>query len=174
MRHLRGPRDLPPIQDYGLLGDTRTGALVAPDGSIDWLCAPRFDSKPLFARLVGGSAAGRFRMGPATPSPVIARRYRPGTATIETVWKTDGSLLTLTEAMVANVAGRLLPTTLLVRRLSADAAPAGAAIEFDPRLGEHRRAPRAEYRGGVLVCSWPAMAMALRSTPPVQVQPARP
>ena len=133
------PGGQPPIGDYGLLGDTRSAALVASDGSIDWLCVPRFDSQPAFGRLVGGPAAGRFRMGPVRPSPVVARRYRPGTATIETTWRTEGGLLTLTEAMVANVAGRQLPATLLVRRLSAEGAPAEAAIEFDPRLGERRR-----------------------------------
>ena len=54
-----------PIADYGLLGDTRTAALVSSDGSLDWLCVPRFDGDPIFGRLVGGPAAGRFRLGPA-------------------------------------------------------------------------------------------------------------
>jgi GH15 family glucan-1,4-alpha-glucosidase len=52
-----------PIEDYGLVGDTRTAALVGSDGAIDWLCVPRFDGQPVFGRLVGGPAAGTFRMG---------------------------------------------------------------------------------------------------------------
>jgi GH15 family glucan-1,4-alpha-glucosidase len=178
MQHLRATRERPggqpPISDYGLLGDTRTAALAASDGSIDWLCVPRFDSEPVFARLVGGPAAGHFRTGPASPSPVTGRRYRPGTATIETTWRADGGLLTLTEAMVADVAGRMLPATLLVRQLSAEGAPAEAVIEFDPRLGEHHRAPLVQRRGDMLVCSWPATALALGCTPQLNIEPGQP
>lgn len=164
----------PPIRDYGLLGDTRTAALAAPDGSIDWLCAPRFDSEPLFARLIGGPDAGHFRMGPANTSPPAVRRYRPGTATIETSWRVDGGQLTLTEAMVAEVASRPLPATTLVRRLSVHGAPAEAVIEFQPRRGERRQPPRVARRAGVLVCSWPTIAIALRSAPPITIEPGQP
>jgi GH15 family glucan-1,4-alpha-glucosidase len=164
----------PPIEDYGLLGDTRTAALVSSDGSIDWLCAPHFDSEPLFAALVGGPSGGRFRMGPWTPSPLVGRRYRSETATLETSWRVDGSLLTLTEGMVATVAGRLLPSTLLVRRLSAEHGAVEVGIEFDPRRGDARQRPRVERRGDVLVCRWPGTAMALRATSPIPLEPARP
>ena len=56
-----------PIGGYGLLGDTRTAALVSDDGALDWLCVPRFDGEPLFGRLVGGHP--RARSGPARPAP---------------------------------------------------------------------------------------------------------
>ena len=62
--------------------------------------------------------------------------------------------LTLTEAMIAEVTGSLLPTTLLVRRLTASGGPVEALVDFDPRLGEHHRPPRVEHRGEVTVCSW--------------------
>jgi GH15 family glucan-1,4-alpha-glucosidase len=112
-----------PIEDYGLLGDTRTAALVASDGSIDWLCIPRFEGQPVFGRLIGGPAAGNFRLGPAHPAPVAVRRYHPDSATLETTWDTDTGRLTLTEGMVAEVSGHLLPSTLLVRRLRAEDGP---------------------------------------------------
>lgn len=164
-----GEGDAMPIEDYGLVGDTRTAALVAPDGSIDWLCVPRFDGQPLFGRLVGGQATGTFRLGPARPSAVVARRYRPCSATLETTWDAPGGRLTLTEGMVAEVAGRLLPSTLLVRRLSVEGGPVEAVVEFDPRLGEDRRRPRSQQRGPVLVCHWSTTAVALQATPAVVV-----
>src|SRR4051794_19263746 len=106
--------DVPPISDYGLIGDTRTAALVSSDGSIDWMCAPTFDGDPVFGRLVGGAGAGRFRVAPCGVARVVDRRYRPDTATLETMWEADGGRVALTEGMVAELAGRLLPTTLLV------------------------------------------------------------
>src|SRR5437870_4831860 len=118
------------IEDYGLIGDTRTAALVSADGAIEWMCVPRFDGLPVFGRLVGGPDAGTFRLGPTEPLPMSARRYRPQTATLETIWQTDGCSLTLSDAMVAELAGRLLPTTLVVRELTAVGGPVEVAVEF--------------------------------------------
>ena len=163
-----------PIEEYGLLGDTRTAALVGPDGSVDWLCIPGFDGQPLFGRLVGGAEAGCFRLGPAQPSTVVTRRYRRFSATLETTWATDGGRLVLTEGMVGEITERLLPSTLRVRRLAAPDGPVEAVVDFDPRLGERRLRPRVERRGPVLVCSWPAIAVALQATPAVTIQAGRP
>lgn len=154
-----------------MIGDTRTAALVGSDGSIDWMCIPSFDGSPVFGRLVGGVAAGRFRMGPNAPATVIDREYRHETATLRTTWVTDAGRLTLTEAMVSEVAGRFLPTTLLVRRLSAVEGPVEVGIEFDPRLGERHVAPRVERRGDVTVCSWGAEAMALTCSANLDLEP---
>ena len=163
-----------PIDDYGLIGDTRTAALVSSDGAVDWMCVPRFDGPPLFGRLVGGSDAGTFRLGPAGEATVVVRRYRPGTASLETTWRTDHGRLTLRDAMIANVAGALMPTTLLVRRLTAEDGPVTATVDFDPRFGERRRRPRPQRRGDILVCDWAATAIALRCSPPLPVTPGRP
>jgi GH15 family glucan-1,4-alpha-glucosidase len=162
------------IEDYGLLGDTRTAALVASDGAIDWLCIPCFDGQPVFGRLVGGPAAGTFRMGPAGAATVVTRRYRPDSATLETTWHTAGGRLTLTEGMIADVTGRLLPSSLLVRRLTAAGGQVDAVVELDPRLGEQHRPPRSEQRGDVLMCSWSTTAIAVRSSPAVPIEPGRP
>ncbi|WP_232072656.1 trehalase-like domain-containing protein [Phytohabitans flavus] len=148
---------------------------MSSTGAIDWFCVPRFDGEPLFGRLVGGAPAGTFRLGPVGPAPVAERRYNPHTATLVTTWQVGEARLTLTEGMVADVAGRLLPTTLLVRRLSAQGTAVDAAVEFDPRHGERHRRPgsaTAERRwcaNGVRSrCPWPAVRglASCRASPP--------
>lgn len=162
------------IEDYGMLGDTRTAALVGSDGSVDWMCVPRFDGSPLFGRLVGGAAAGSFRLAPTAPATVTARGYRGESATLETTWHTEGGRLVLTEGMVAEVGGRLLPATMLVRRLSAPDGPVQAVLCFDPRLGEERREPHADHRHGILVCRWSHQAVALCTTHDQPIHPGQP
>jgi carbohydrate kinase (thermoresistant glucokinase family) len=86
--------DLPlDIEDYALIGDCTTGALVGRNGSIDWLCWPRFDSGALFAALLGTSEHGRWRISPADPRPRTSRAYHDDTLVLETVFDTaDGSV----------------------------------------------------------------------------------
>jgi len=78
-----------PIEDYALIGDTRTAALVCRDGSIDWLCLPRFDSGACFARLVGGDDNGFWTLRPQGEARVVDRRYREDSLILETIWETD-------------------------------------------------------------------------------------
>ena len=77
------------IEDYALIGDCKTAALVGRDGSIDWLCWPRFDSAPCFAALLGTSDNGRWLIAPRHPSLGVNRRYRPGTLVLETEFQTE-------------------------------------------------------------------------------------
>ncbi|MCW2285913.1 GH15 family glucan-1,4-alpha-glucosidase [Rhodoblastus acidophilus] len=83
------------IEDYGLIGDCETAALVAKDGSIDWLCWPRFDSGACFAALLGDADNGRWRLAPADPKPTVTRRYRPDTLILETTFVTQEGEATL-------------------------------------------------------------------------------
>ena len=87
----------PRIADYGMLSDCHTGALVAPDGTIEWLCVPRFDSPSVFGAALD-RAAGRFRLGPRETVPV-ARRYDPGTNVLETTWATATGWLLVRDAL---------------------------------------------------------------------------
>jgi GH15 family glucan-1,4-alpha-glucosidase len=87
------------IEDYALIGDCETAALVSRDGSIDWLCWPRFDSDACFAALLGGPEHGRFRIAPQGEIRRIRRRYRPDTLILETRFETDEGDVTLIDFM---------------------------------------------------------------------------
>jgi GH15 family glucan-1,4-alpha-glucosidase len=76
------------IEDYALLGDLQTAALVGRDGAIDWLCLPRFDSPACFAALVGDSENGSWRLAPASAGPATRRRYRDDSLVLESEWDT--------------------------------------------------------------------------------------
>ena len=86
------------IEDYALIGDCETAALVGLDGSIDWLCLPRFDSDSCFAKLLGTEENGCWRVSPVKPCKQ-ERRYRPGTLILETVFSGDGGRVRVTDFM---------------------------------------------------------------------------
>ena len=87
------------IEDYALIGDCETAALVARDGSIDWLCWPRFDSAACFAALLGSPEHGRWQIAAVDHGARIARRYRDGTLILETDFETAGGAATLVDFM---------------------------------------------------------------------------
>jgi GH15 family glucan-1,4-alpha-glucosidase len=87
------------IEDYALIGDCQTAALVGRDGSIDWLCVPRFDSGACFAALLGTPEHGRWLLAPAAPVKAVRRRYRPGTLVLETEYEVEGGAVTLIDCM---------------------------------------------------------------------------
>ncbi len=87
------------IEDYALVGDCQTAALVARDGSIDWLCWPRFDSEACFAALLGTREHGRWLIAPVARSQRVSRRYRDGTLMLETDFETTGGAVRLIDFM---------------------------------------------------------------------------
>ena len=87
------------IEDYALLGDTHTAALVGIDGSIDWLCLPRFDSGACFASLLGDARHGRWLLSPVGRPARTRRRYRPGTLVLETEFETEAGAVRLIDFM---------------------------------------------------------------------------
>ena len=117
------------IEDYALIGDCETAALVGRDGSIDWLCWPRFDSGACFAALLGGPEHGRWLVAPRDPVVATSRRYRPGTLVLETDFETAEGAVTLIDFMplrgqasdivrlVIGRGGRVAMRTELVMRL---------------------------------------------------------
>jgi GH15 family glucan-1,4-alpha-glucosidase len=121
------------IEDYALIGDCKTAALVGRDGSIDWLCWPRFDSAACFAALLGKAENGRWLISPKDSHLATSRRYRPGTLVLETEFRTEtGSAVVIDfmppgdgadlVRMVAGQSGRVVFKTELVVRFNYGAA----------------------------------------------------
>jgi GH15 family glucan-1,4-alpha-glucosidase len=87
------------IEDYALIGDCKTAALVGRNGSIDWLCWPRFDSPACFAALLGDAGNGRWLIAPKGSPISVKRRYRPGTSILETEFQTESGAAVITDFM---------------------------------------------------------------------------
>jgi GH15 family glucan-1,4-alpha-glucosidase len=127
-----------PIEQYGLLSDRHAAALVAANGSVDWLCLPRFDSPAVFAALLGGDTdAGRWSIRPAAPAEV-SRAYLDGTLVLRTRYVTAGGELELTDALAVGAdddphrLGADAPH-VLIRQLVCTAGSVEVAVEFRPR-----------------------------------------
>jgi GH15 family glucan-1,4-alpha-glucosidase len=137
----------PRIEDFALIGDCETAALVGRDGSIDWMCLPRFDSDACFAALLGTPEHGRWLIGPQDADARVTRRYRPGTLILETRFETAEGAVTLVDFMpredarsgvvrlVIGERGRLAMRTELAIRFGY-----GATVPWMTRLddGTHR------------------------------------
>ena len=130
------------IEDYALIGDCKTAALVGRDGSIDWLCWPRFDSAACFAALLGDADNGRWLIAPIDPVLSVERRYHPGTLVFETEFQTATGTAAVIDFMVpedgANLvrivvgrSGRVVFQTELVVRLNY-----GASVPWVNRLAD--------------------------------------
>src|SRR5262249_55332671 len=92
------PSPFPPIADYAFLSNCHTGALVAPDGAIDWLCVPAFDSPSIFGSLLDREA-GFFRLAPFGINHPTASAYEPGTNVLVTTWKTPTGWIVVRDAL---------------------------------------------------------------------------
>src|SRR5215218_10504250 len=92
------PSPFPPIADYAFLSNCHTGALIAPDGGIGWLCVPRFDSASVFGSVLDREA-GYFRLGPFGINHPTSRVYEAGTNVLSTTWKTPSGWVLVRDAL---------------------------------------------------------------------------
>ena len=123
-----------PLQHYAAVGDGRSVALIGADGSLDWWCAPNFDSRPLFDRIIDGEKGGRFSITPIAPYSV-ERQYRTDSNVLETVFVTASGRAKMTESLNSGVSGRL-PWCELARRIEG----IGGAVDFELQISGRGRA----------------------------------
>jgi GH15 family glucan-1,4-alpha-glucosidase len=138
------------IQDYAVIGNGRSAALVSKRGSIDWLCWPRFDSASIFAAIVDPQIGGHWSIQPTQPSQV-SRRYIDSTNVLETTFTGKTGKIVLTDFMpVASEEMKrrfLWPEHELVRQIKCDEGSVDVVIEFNPRLDYGRVAPKIKHGG---------------------------
>jgi GH15 family glucan-1,4-alpha-glucosidase len=136
-----------PIRDYAAIGDGRTVALVARDGSVDWLPLPNLDSPSVFAAVVDADRGGRFWLAPEVPFQTT-RRYVPGTNVVETTFATERGAVRVTDALTLPTRP-LGPFRELVRRIEGIAGRVPMGWRVEPRFGYASRPTRIDCRGGV-------------------------
>jgi GH15 family glucan-1,4-alpha-glucosidase len=135
----------PAIQDYGIIGDCRSAALVSREGSIDWLCWPRFDKPAIFAALLDQERGGHWRISP-TGAATIQRRYIPDSNVLETNFSTSSGSVALTDMMSGAATAfhrkEFLPDHEIVRKATCTAGSVELKIEFSPRADYGKTAVR--------------------------------
>src|SRR5436190_9144686 len=159
-----------PIGDYAIIGDCRSAALVSHDGSIDWLCLPRFDSPSIFGALLDAERGGRLRIRPTEPFRA-ERRYVPDANIVETTFRTTAGEVVLRDLMsVASEDDKrrsLTPDHQVLREVEGLAGEVELEMLYAPRPDYGRTRPRLEPRGALgLWCEANGAALALQSDLP--------
>ena len=188
-RFASGPAAPPaflPIERYGLIGDCGAAALVADDGSIDWLCLPRFDSDPIFGRILD-PGAGHFVVRPRE-SFTAERQYLPDTAVLATTYTTPSGRATVYDFFAAehfaNKRRHLWPFRYLVRRIQGEEGRVVFDVEIAPRNSFGDRPYRLRGKGARLAamqgsrtvffqCTSPFHIAGQTATSSIEVEPGR-
>src|SRR6266536_2007953 len=138
------------IQDYAIIGNARSAALVSNRGSLDWLCWPRFDSPSIFGAILDPRIGGRWSICPESDSQT-SRRYIENTNVLETTFSTDSARVVLTDFMPVTSEEekkrRLWPEHELFRQIKCEEGKTEVMIEFNPRLDYGRLAPNIKNAG---------------------------
>ncbi|HZP48632.1 MAG TPA: glycoside hydrolase family 15 protein [Vicinamibacterales bacterium] len=147
------------IEDYALVGDGRTAALVARDGSVDWLCLPNFDSPSVFAAMLDAERGGAFELRPIGPFE-SRQRYLRATNVLETTFTTPTGTMRVVDALTLPTPA-LPPMRELVRRIDVPSGFVRVRWRVAPRFDYGRASARWERRQRMLVASWGGEAVAL-------------
>jgi GH15 family glucan-1,4-alpha-glucosidase len=150
-----------PIRDYAAIGDGRTVALVARDGSIDWLPFPSIDSPTVFGALLDAGRGGSFTLAPDSPY-TVGRRYLPGTNILETTFVTETGATSVTDAMTVPTGG-LVPFRELIRQVKGLRGSVPLRWRVEARFGYGAARSMVGRRQGTLVAEAGADAVAIRT-----------
>jgi GH15 family glucan-1,4-alpha-glucosidase len=167
MSSTEAPDRYPPIGGYAMIGDCRSAALISREGSLDWLCWPRFDSPSIFAALLDAGRGGRCRIRP-TGAFQTERRYLPDTNVVEIIFHTANGSLALRDAMVVmseeDKQNGLTADHEIIREIEGLTGEVEVEIHYEPRPDFDRQAISLERRGGFGVwCHAGRAALILRS-----------
>ncbi|HZC85204.1 MAG TPA: glycoside hydrolase family 15 protein [Rubrobacter sp.] len=168
-----GSANYPPIDDYALIGDCRSAGLVSRDGSLDWLCLPRFDSPSIFAAVLDAERGGRFLVRPIGEFRT-ERRYLANTNVLETIFRTPTGACALRDLMsVSSEEDRrayLTPEHEVLRELEGLEGVVEMEILYDPRPDYGRVRPLLDQRGALgLRCEVDGTSLTLRSELPLEL-----
>jgi len=155
-----------PIEEYAVIGDTRSCALISRDGSIDWLCWPRFDSPSLFAAILDADEGGRFSIQPSIPFRAT-RRYVDDTNVLETTFTTESGVAKLIDLMPvmheSDKRALLTPFRQLLRRVEVMEGEVPIVVRFEPRPDYGRREPVLKTMKNAIFCVDRATVLHLHS-----------
>jgi GH15 family glucan-1,4-alpha-glucosidase len=160
--------DYPPIADHGLIGDLQTAALVSTDGTVDWLCLPRFDSPSVFASLLDHRKGGRFALAPVGDKHVTTQMYLPNTAVLVTRFLSESGVAEVADFMPISNPTVATDRHRLIRQVTGIRGTVKLAVRVEPRPDY----ARAGYKTRVLddgIVFEGAPNLALSSTWPLKV-----
>jgi GH15 family glucan-1,4-alpha-glucosidase len=150
-----------PIEDYAVIGNRRSAALVALDGSIDWLCLPRFDSPSVFGALLDPALGGRWALQPTVPFE-SARRYAENTNLLETTFVTDSGSVVVRDVMT-RATSRPIDWNEIVREVECNGGQVPLRWRVEPRLDFKGLAPEIEDDGETFLLRGSSLHLALRT-----------
>lgn len=153
----------PRIEDYALIGDMRTAALVGRDGSIDWFCPPRFDAPACFAALLGGPEHGHWSLAPCGEVLSSSREYVPDTLLLRSLWRTAEGVVQVTDCMPFGERPSIL------RVVECLAGEVRMQTSLRPRFGYGARAPRWQARHDGVLASDGDERLLLRCSVPLDI-----